>query len=308
MASGDNLWIGDLPSDIDEATVRAVFEGYGSIVSSRLIPPKSAGKNAAALVRFENAEDAKWVVENLNGNMPEGFETPVVVQFAKNPPGGPGGSSYGKAPTAGKGSWDKGSWDKGYGKGGYDYRPSPYSYAQPPPPAGAPPGKGGYKGPPSVSKGKASGRTFSNAGAGNMKGFIADLAKSGRLPGVGSRPDEHCVYIKNLPPDCTDLELYQLFSVFGAIAHKGVTAMQKDGFCLGVGFVDFQDPMSASAAVEVLNGTAMPDGTVISLNLKRSRKGKGPGGKGPPPNESQDQFQEWGDMNEMPQEEVMPYM
>lgn len=265
--SGDNLWIGDLPSDIDEATVKAVFEGYGAIVSTKLIMPKSQGRNAAALIRFENAEDAKWVVENLNGNMPEGFETPVVVQFAKNSPGGGGGgggkgSDYGKAPSAGK----------GYHSGASPYAPPPPSYARIEDDAG------GYGGPPSSKGAGKAGGKYQNASSGGFKGYLASLAKSGKIPGVGSRPDEHCVYIKNLPPDTTNENLYQLFSVFGALAHGGVTAMLKeDGACLGVGFVDFQDPISAATAVEVLNGTTMPDGTQLNLNIKRSRKGKGKG-------------------------------
>lgn len=307
MAVSDNLWIGDLPPEIDEVTVKNVFEGYGTILSSKLIPPKANGKNAAALVRFESIEDARWVVENLNGNMPEGFETPVVVQYAKNPPGGPHG--HGK-PSASPGK-------------GYDYRSSPYP--QPPPPA-IDHGKGGYgksyggkggggkgtKGSKSFAntdKGNFKGsKSFTNATAGNFKGYIASLAKAGRLPGVGTRPDEHCVYIKNLPPDTQDLDLYRLFSVFGAIAHNGVTAMTKeDGSCLGVGFVDFQDPMSAAAAVEVLNGTAMPDGTVINLNLKRSKGGR-KGGKGPSQSPQHFEYQSNGGGEELQlEEELLPF-
>merc|ERR1719461_720732 len=74
------------------------------------------------------------------------------------------------------------------------------------------------------------------------------VVKSGVLPGSGKRPDEQCVYVKNLPPDTTDQCLYELFCPFGAIAPRGVKAMLKeDGTCNSVGFVDFQDPISAAA-------------------------------------------------------------
>jgi len=246
MTVSDNLWVGDLPPEINEDTVKNIFEGYGTILSTKVIPPRGPGKNAAALIRYQSMEDARWVVENLNGNMPEGFTTPVVVQFAKN--SGASGGSYGKAPAGGKGGC----------------KSSPYAD-----PSAAVSGSwgGGVKG-----KGKP-------AKAGNFKGYMSSLAKGGKLPGVGARPDEQCVHVKNLPPDTTDLQLYQLFSVFGPMAHNGVTAMMReDGACLGIGFIDFQDPASAAQAVEVLDGTAMPDGTVINMNLKRPRgKGKGKG-------------------------------
>merc|ERR1719221_345485 len=113
--------------------------------------------------------------------------------------------------------------------------------------------------------------------------MLKGLMKGGAIPGMGSRPDEQCVYVKGLPPDTSDLSMYELFSPFGAIAPTDVKAMLKpDGTCTSVGFVDFQDPSCAAAAVSALHGTTLPDGSALHLNLKRSRKGgpKGGGGKG----------------------------
>lgn len=284
-APGDNIWVGDLPPECDEASLQAAFGGYGSIVSCRVIPPKSEGRNAAALVRFENAQDAQWVVENLNGNIPEGFEAPVIVQFSKNSPGsgkggkGEGGGSispgYAKGPPAGGkgGGYTPRSAPYGGSGGGYAAAANGYgksgggSWSAAPQDAGWGGGKGGGK---SYSKG--------GGAAGQWRGFLDTLQKGGLLPGSGTRPDDNCVYVKNLPADVSDLELYQLFSQFGAISHRGVTAMMNnDGSCHGVGFVDFQDSLSAAAAVEALNGQLLPDGTAIYLNLKRSKKGKGEG-------------------------------
>jgi len=260
---GDNIWVGDLPPDFSEDQLKQVFEGYGAIVSCRVIPPKNPGQKAAALIRFQNIEDATWVVENLNGNMPEGFVEPIIVQFAR------GGGGGGKGGDAGYGG--------GYGKAahgkGPDLRSQPYAspyapaYAnQPPPPQDG--GKGGHKGAPQCS----------------FREFYKGLAKGGVLPGTGQRPDEQCVYVKGLPADTSDLSMYELFSVFGAIAPQGVKAMLKpDGTCTSVGFVDFQESATASAAVAAVNGAVLPDGSILLANLKRSR-GQGPtkgGGKGP---------------------------
>ena len=34
------------------------------------------------MVKFENLEEAQAVVENLNGNVPQGLESPITVKFA----------------------------------------------------------------------------------------------------------------------------------------------------------------------------------------------------------------------------------
>ena len=48
------------------------------------MPGNSPG-NAAALVRYVSREDAKWVVENINGNIPGTLEAPVLVRPAAGP-------------------------------------------------------------------------------------------------------------------------------------------------------------------------------------------------------------------------------
>merc|ERR1719373_454529 len=57
------------------------------------------------MIEFSSVEEATWLVENLNGNVPLGLETEVTVKF--KPPKGAGGggnraSPYGVVP-AGKG-------------------------------------------------------------------------------------------------------------------------------------------------------------------------------------------------------------
>jgi len=266
MAS-DNLFIGDLPGDVTDDWVMTIFGAYGTILSVKAIPAKPPGTKGAALVRFQSVEEAQWVKDNLNGNMPEGLETPVVVTYARS--GGGGG--------------DKGGWGKSGGKG---ERPAPYGKGKGPgywDDGKGYDGKGcdgkGYDGKGYSSKGKGKASSWSGNDSGyDFRTLYKGLLKGGALPGSGQRPDEQCVYIKNLPPDTTDLGLYQIFACFGPIAPSGVKAMLKDdGTCTSVAFVDFQDSASAAAAVTALHGTQLPDGTTLHLNLKRPKKG---GGKG----------------------------
>jgi len=101
-----NLFIGSLPADLDDATFTAVFGAYGTIKKHKLLEPNARGQRCA-LVDFESAEEAQWIVENLNGNIPQGLSDCVVVKFKTD--GGKGGDKGGgggggeSGPYGGKG-------------------------------------------------------------------------------------------------------------------------------------------------------------------------------------------------------------
>merc|ERR1740130_1637491 len=42
------------------------------------------------MVRFASVEMATWVVENLNGNIPKGFQEPIQCRYANSPTKGKG--------------------------------------------------------------------------------------------------------------------------------------------------------------------------------------------------------------------------
>merc|ERR1712232_1449433 len=108
---------------IEEAQLNSVLSAYGQIQELRLLPPAASGKRAA-LIRFASTAEAKWIVENLNGNIPQGMSEPIAVKYKTPPPGkgcggfdgcGKGGGGFGGGFDAfGKG--DKG-FPKGCGKG-----------------------------------------------------------------------------------------------------------------------------------------------------------------------------------------------
>ena len=70
------------------------------------------------------------------------------------------------------------------------------------------------------------------------------------------------VYVKNLPEASTDEDLKQLFGPFGMITSATVMK-DANGKSRCFGFVNFQSPDSAAAAVEKLNGTAINDDKVL---------------------------------------------
>lgn len=250
----DNVWVGDLPATLSKDECEAIFQAYGSVAQCRVMPPKQPGQKASALVRFNSVDQAQWIVENLNGNLVHGLTEPIVARFANSPgsygkdgkDGGKGGClAYRSEPYGGKGAGGGCSWGKDGGVGN------------------------GHL----VSKGHGKALAL-----GSFASLYGAVKKAGLL-GAGTTPQECQVYIKNLPSDTTDADLYKLFSPFGAIAPSGCKAMTNDdGTCKGFGFVDFVEPLAASTATATLNGFTTPEGNIVGVSIKMpSKKGKGKG-------------------------------
>merc|ERR1712187_729127 len=66
----DNLYMKGFPSDSTEDSVRAALQPYGQVISCKVLAPQHAGQTAACLCRMSSVEQAKWLVDNLNGNIP----------------------------------------------------------------------------------------------------------------------------------------------------------------------------------------------------------------------------------------------
>lgn len=238
----DNIFVTGLPADFDESQIQPVFSAFGTITDFRYLPGSGAKRNAA-LIRFSSIEEAQWVVENLNGNIPEGLGTPVIVRFAT---------------TRGRGA-----------------SPAPAAYHPPQRPSRSgpyiAPGRDNGKG------GKAKGKSCSDS---NIDTLITGLVKAGAVPGGTWRNDENALFIGGLPWDTTTEDLYSLFSPFGAIPAKGCKAMQSpDGHCSGIGFVNFIESDAAQMAVMSLHGTTLPDGKVLEVKNKAPPRSKGLGGR-----------------------------
>lgn len=247
----DNVWVGELYEGIDEDALNQLFSAYGEVVQCKVLPGKDSAK-PAAMVRFADVDQAAWVVENLNGNIPDGMDTPIKVRFANDKSAAGGGWA---APSKGAGK----SW--------------------------TPPGKGAPAVKPVMTKpvmATISAKGFGAAKGGGGKGgkgnsfysFYKNLKEQGTL-GPYSPPDAE-VYVKNLPNDTDEVGLYKLFSPFGAIGIGCVKIMTDfNGTCNGTGFVNFADPEAAANAINTMNGQQLPNGEELHCSLKVSKKGAG---------------------------------
>merc|ERR1711920_935599 len=123
-------------------------------------------------------------------------------------------------------------------------------------------------------------------GPGSSQTLLQAARKAGLL-GAIKVPVECQLYVKNLPPDMTDIDLFRLFAPFGAIASSGVKVMcNEDGTCKGFGFVDYIDSDSPQMAANALNGFMCPDGGSIFVSSKINKTAKG--AAAPVPTQSED--------------------
>jgi len=75
----DSVHVKGLPQNISDERVRSVFSSYGQVAQVKVA---RFADGCSALLKMGNGEMAKWLVENLNGHIPQGLSSPVAVSFA----------------------------------------------------------------------------------------------------------------------------------------------------------------------------------------------------------------------------------
>eukprot|EP00408_Alexandrium_pacificum_P050160 CAMPEP_0171244348 /NCGR_PEP_ID=MMETSP0790-20130122/46800_1 /TAXON_ID=2925 /ORGANISM="Alexandrium catenella, Strain OF101" /LENGTH=67 /DNA_ID=CAMNT_0011711457 /DNA_START=41 /DNA_END=241 /DNA_ORIENTATION=+ len=67
MADNTNVHISDLPPDVDDAMLAEIFGHYGTVTWSKVMSNKGGKPSNAAIVEYASMDEARFVVENLNG-------------------------------------------------------------------------------------------------------------------------------------------------------------------------------------------------------------------------------------------------
>ncbi|KAA6395609.1 MAG: hypothetical protein EZS28_008860 [Streblomastix strix] len=77
------------------------------------------------------------------------------------------------------------------------------------------------------------------------------------LPQIGLRnfgPRDSNLFVNYLPNNVTDVDLFNLFSPFGQVLSANIFLDQETGISKGFGFVSYENPISASNAVLIMDG------------------------------------------------------
>ena len=98
-----------------------------------------------------------------------------------------------------------------------------------------------------------------------------------------SRNHKGNVFVGNLPPNCPDERLAEVFDPFGMVLSAAVARDPNTGAKLRYGFVDIATEKAAKAAIAGLNGSQL-DGSKLSVQLSEKPVKKTPaaGAKRPP--------------------------
>ena len=86
----------------------------------------------------------------------------------------------------------------------------------------------------------------------------------------------HTICVPNLPRYASILDLYKIYSPFGAINTKGVKIMKAaDGsLCGGSGIIESMDKSAAEQEIAKLNGMRLPDGQRLKIAKKQHYVGR----------------------------------
>lgn len=75
-------------------------------------------------------------------------------------------------------------------------------------------------------------------------------ADSDQISQVQKNEMERKIYVSNLPPGTSDLDLFQLFEVFGKLSKAYLVRNRQDGTCKNFGFVIFQRQQDVEALLK----------------------------------------------------------
>lgn len=87
------------------------------------------------------------------------------------------------------------------------------------------------------------------------------------------------IYVGNLPYQCSDADLRQLFEAHGEVSSSSVVMDRETGRSRGFGFVEMTDDAAADTAINALNGTQF-GGRALTVNEARPKEAGGGGGRG----------------------------
>mmetsp|Transcript_25403 Transcript_25403/g.49739 ORF Transcript_25403/g.49739 Transcript_25403/m.49739 type:complete len:424 (-) Transcript_25403:58-1329(-) len=248
---GASIYVKGLPANMTAETVHATFAPYGNVIDCKVLVACGQSDDgtgqSVAIVRMGSMNEANWLVENLNGNIPQGLSRPVMVSFkGQRPDGAPHRyQPYGAQPYGADAMITTNVPNTQYGYAAPSYGSS-MVYAAPDPNNGA------------IMQRPLDVNGSARLGAANEH-LIPGLSETIACAGTNSK-----LYVKNLPLNGDDLYLFRAFAPFGCVL--SVKALQKEGYVIG--FVQYATDAEAATAIAALNGKSLTDGTVLHVSVK----------------------------------------
>jgi cold-inducible RNA-binding protein len=88
------------------------------------------------------------------------------------------------------------------------------------------------------------------------------------------------LFVAGLPSDFDDVDLKEMFELYGTVNFAKVVMDRESGRSKGFGFVDMPDEAEARGAIETLDNTSIRGKKMAVKEADESNRGGGPGGGG----------------------------
>lgn len=79
--ASEHLMVLGLPSLLSDDLAHRIFSQYGTVEQAKMLEAISGASTRGCLLQMSTLEEAAWLVQNVNTNIPQGLEAPVTIQF-----------------------------------------------------------------------------------------------------------------------------------------------------------------------------------------------------------------------------------
>lgn len=262
QTASNNIFMKGLPVTVKADQLRAACNKYGSVSDLRILEDFATGlSRGQALVRFDDVRAAEAAINELHGApFPvAGNVVPLVAKFAENDDEKADRKTKMKKRMAAQRylpyQHPAAMAMPAYGADGnvYQYYTTPEGYAYP------------YQANPYYP---ATGSPNSQSGAPQAAQAMA-AASTHYDPSTGMPANDPNVYVYHLPPETSDVHIYQRFGKYGSVLSIKI-ARDPAGVCKGYGFIRFATMDSALRSIQGENGQRVGNKT-LSVSLARQK-------------------------------------
>lgn len=286
------LFVGGIPLDMIEEDVRDYFSKYGQVTECHLLPQKTSNpliQTKAGFVRFARKADGLAAIDELDKKISfPGVERAMDVRLAEvretkseDKQGRPGYQQMPQRfppaqrpvmpyqqvqpvpppPMPLRAPRTIGAWTEYHAADGRPYyhngvtgvtsweAPVEFRMAGPPPPQGMPI----YQPPPSAI---------------SMSG--APVAAGGQADAKG--PLGSNLFVFHIPAEWSEGDLFSQFSTYGNLISYRIVREKETNRPKGFGFVSYDNPGSAQAAIRGLNGMVVSTGKRLKVSVKKGEE------------------------------------